>query len=84
MPMKKTLLFAIDPNTEEVIVSETQAGSNKVLSIERIGKQKNEELYKAVTSLTSLARSPKPDPKAFEAMDKVCQGLYRKLKGAGK
>ena len=82
--MKKTLLFAIDPNTEEVIVSQTQAGSNKVLPLERIAKQKNEELFNAVTSLTSLARSPKPDPKAFEAMDKVCQGLYREFKGVKK
>ena len=33
--MKKTILFAIDLNTEETLISESEKGSNKVNFIER-------------------------------------------------
>jgi hypothetical protein len=45
--MKKTILFAVDLNTEETIVSESQKGSNKVIFIERIQCTKNELLFKS-------------------------------------
>ena len=46
--MKKTILFAVDLNTEETIVSESQKGSNKVIFIERIQRTKNELLFKDI------------------------------------
>lgn len=76
--MKKTLLFAIDRNTEETIVSESQKGSNKVNFIERIHRNNNELLFDAVTTLARIASSPNLDIAIFKAMDKVCQMIYNK------
>jgi hypothetical protein len=76
--MKKTLLFAIDINAEETIVSESQKGSNKVNFIERIHRNKNELLYDAVLTLTRITNSPNFDIAIFKAMDKVCVMIYNK------
>jgi len=76
--MKKTILFAIDLNTEETIVSESQKGSNKVNFIERIHRNENELLFDAVVTLTRIANSANFDIAIFKAMDKVCQMIYKK------
>jgi hypothetical protein len=76
--MKKTILFAIDPNTHETIVSETEKGSNKVNFLERIPRFQNELLFDSVVILTNITRSPNFDPAIFKAMDKVCQLIYEK------
>jgi hypothetical protein len=76
------LLFAIDPITNEVIVSESPKGSNKVNFIERVGQQDNSNLYNAVELLTNLTKAPNFDASIFKAMDKVCQMLYSKYKEA--
>lgn len=73
-------LFAIDANTEEVIVSASQKGSNKIDFIERIKKQDNLILYNAAVTLTSIAGAADMDVKIFKAMDKVCQTIYSKHK----
>jgi hypothetical protein len=78
--MNKNLLFAIDKNTEEVIVSESTKGSNKINFIERINSQDNEILYHAVETLTSISKSANFDTATFKAMDKVCQMIYNKQK----
>jgi len=77
--MKKNFLFAIDLKTEEVIVSESQKGSNQVQFIERISRHKNELLYKAVLTLTEISHAPDLDVSLFKAMDKVCQMMYAKV-----
>jgi hypothetical protein len=74
------MLFAIDTNTEEVIVSDSPKGSNKINLIERIGRQENADLYKAVELLSSLSRASNFDPAIFKAVDKVCQLIYSKYK----
>ena len=76
-----SLIFAIDPNTEEVIVSESPKGSVKIQFLERIPKQENIHLYKAVELLTSLTASPNLDTAIFKATDKVCQMIYTQHKG---
>jgi hypothetical protein len=76
--MKKTILFAIDFNTEETIVSESEKGSNKVSFIERIPRNNNELLYDAVVILTNITKSSKFDLPIFKAMDKVCLLVYNK------
>ena len=76
--MKKTILFAIDLNTNEVIVSESQKGSKEITLIERIPQSENELLFDAVSSMTKLTTSPKFDLAIFKAMDKVCQLIYAK------
>ena len=76
--MKKTILFAIDRNTQETIVSETEKGSNKVNFLERIPRNSNELLFEAVTLLTNVTHSPNFDTAIFKAMDKVCQMIYEK------
>ncbi len=76
--MKKTLLFAIDPNSKEIVVSETEKGSNKVNFLERIPRAENELLFDSVVLLTNITRSPNFDPAIFKAMDKVCQLIYEK------
>jgi hypothetical protein len=78
--MNKNLLFAIDTNTLEVIVSDSPKGSNKVNFIERIRLNDNEILYNAVVTLTSITKSSNFDVVIFKAMDKVCQMLYNKHK----
>lgn len=76
--MNKTILFAIDLQTEEIIVSESQKGSNKVNSIERIPRSTNESLYNAVVTLSSITNAPNFEVSVFKAMDKVCQLIYNK------
>ena len=80
--MNKNLLFAIDINTEEVIVSESFKGSNKVNFIERIKQSDNKMFFNAVLTLTSITKSPNFDAIIFKAMDKVCQIMYNKHKEA--
>ncbi len=74
------MLFAIDINSEEVIISDSQKGSNKVNFIERIGRNDNEILYHAVTTLTSITKASVFDDRIFKAMDKVCEMIYDKHK----
>lgn len=79
--MSKGVLFAIDLKTEEIIVSESPKGSNKINFIERIARKDNELLYMAVVTLTSITVAPDFDMAVFKAMDKVCQLMYGKHKG---
>lgn len=72
------MLFAIDPQTEEIIVSESEKGSNKIKLIERIERNKNELLYDTVGILTQLSNSADLDIAIFKAIDKVCQMVYDK------
>jgi len=72
------MLFAIDTNTDEVIVSDSPKGSNKINFIERIRRQDNAALFKAVELLTSLSSGPAFDTSIFKAADKVCQMIYNK------
>lgn len=78
--MNKVYLFAIDINTEEIIVSDSSKGSNKINFIERIKRRDNEMFFNAVLTLTSITKSSNFDEAIFEAMDKVCQMIYNKHK----
>ena len=76
--MNTTYLFAIDSNTEEVLVSESAKGTNKIDFIERINRKENEILYNAVITLTSVSQNPNLDVAIFKASDKLCQLIYAK------
>jgi hypothetical protein len=76
--MKNTILFAIDLNTNETLVSASEKGSNKVNFIERISRNENELLFDAVVTLTRITNSNNLDIPIFKAMDKVCQMIYSK------
>ena len=76
--MSSTVLFALDKNTDEVIVSESAKGSNKITFIKRISKQENGLLYSAVVILTNISTAENLDIALFKAMDKVCQMIYSK------
>ena len=78
--MNKGLLFAIDIQTQEVIVSGSSKGSNKINFIERIVQSDNVMFYNAVQTLTSISKSSNFDMDIFESMDKVCQMIYGKHK----
>lgn len=78
--MNKNILFAIDLKTEEIIVSDSPKGSNKINFIERIRRQDNAILYDAVFTLTSITNASNFDIAIFKAMDKVCQMIYKKHK----
>ena len=56
--MNQTILFAIDFNTEEILVSSSEKGTKKVNFIERIHRKENEVLFNAVVTLTSTTTSP--------------------------
>lgn len=73
-------LFAIDEKKEEVIVSESPKGSNKVILIERIARQNNEILYHAALTLTLISKQSDLDLSLFKSIDKVCQAVYAKYK----
>ena len=74
------MLFAIDTHTEEVIVSDSPKGSNKVNFIERIRRQDNADLFKAVELLTSISSASNFNTSIFKAVDKVCQLIYNQQK----
>ena len=76
--MNKNLLFAVDANTPEVIVSDSPKGSNQVNFMERITRNNNEILYNAVVTLTSITKATNLDVALFKAMDKVVQMIYSK------
>ena len=78
--MSKTLLFAIDTDTKEVIVSNSSKGSNEVNAVERIKQSDNIIIYNAVQTLTSITKSTNFDEAIFKSIDKVCQMLYQKHK----
>jgi hypothetical protein len=78
--MSKSLLFAIDIHTQEVIVSGSSKGSNKINFIERVVQSDNVMFYNAVQTLTSISKSSNFDMAIFKSMDKVCQMLYSKHK----
>ena len=78
--MNKSLLFAIDIQTQEVIVSGSSKGSNKINFIERIVQSDNVMFYNAVQTLTSITKSSNFDMAIFKSMDKVCQMMYSKHK----
>ena len=80
--MSKSILFAIDQNTEEVIVSNSPNGSNKIMFTERIARSNNEMLYGAVVTLARISKASNFDIPIFKAMDKVCQMLYNKHKAS--
>ena len=73
-----SLLFAIDQNTQEIIVSDSPKGSNKINFIERIRRQENDMLFNAVCTLTTISKASGFDISIFNAMDKVCQMMYNK------
>jgi hypothetical protein len=79
--MNRNLLFAIDANTEEIIVSESPKGTNKINFIERIRRKDHEILFNAVTTLTSITKADVFDVSIFKAMDKICVLIYNKYKG---
>jgi hypothetical protein len=76
--MKTTILFALDLKTDEILISESEKGTNKVNLIERIQRNKNELLFDAIVTLTRIASSADIDLAIFKAMDKVCQMIYSK------
>ena len=78
--MNKNLLFAIDLQTQEVIVSGSSKWSNKINFIERIKQIDNNMLYYSVQTLTSISKSSNFDMTMFKSMDKVCQMMYNKHK----
>jgi len=78
--MNKNTLFAIDMNTEEIIVSDSPKRTNKINLIERIRRQDNNILYNAVVTLTSITNASNFDITIFKTMDKICQMIYNKHK----
>ncbi|NBR14448.1 MAG: hypothetical protein EBQ94_01670 [Flavobacteriales bacterium] len=74
------MLFAIDKNTDEIIVSESPKGSNKINTVERIKREDNVILYNAVVTLSIISSANNLDVPLFKAMDKVCQLIYKKHK----
>jgi hypothetical protein len=78
--MNKKFLFAVEKNTEEVIVSYSSKGSNKINFIEHIKRSDNDMFFNAILTLTSIAKSSNFDEAIFKSMDKVCQMMYNKHK----
>ena len=76
--MSTNFLFAIDSNSEEVLISQSVKGINKIDFLEKISRTENEILYNAVVTLTSISQVPKLDVAIFKASDKLCQLIYAK------
>ena len=78
--MSRILLFAIDINKKEVIISESYKGSKKINFIERIKQSDNDIFFNAVVILTKITKSYRFDTRIFKSMDNVCQMIYHKHK----
>ena len=78
--MNEEFLFAVDFKTDEVIVSCSSKGTNKIKFIERIKKNDNILIFNASVTLKSISESSEFDLKLFKMMDKVCQSIYKKHK----
>jgi hypothetical protein len=76
--MINSYLFAIDSISEEVLVSQSAKGTNKIDFIEKISRIENEILYNAVVTLTSVSQDPNMDVAIFKASDKLCHLIYAK------
>jgi hypothetical protein len=76
--MNTNYLFAIDSNSEEVLVSQSAKGTNKIDFIERISRTENETLFNAIVTLTNVSQDPNLDVAIFKASDKLCQLIYAK------
>ena len=76
--MNNSYLFAIDSISEEVLVSQSANGTNKIDFIEKISRIENEILYNAVLTLTSVSQDPNMDVAIFKASDKLCHLIYAK------
>ena len=77
--MKKTILFATDPQTNEILVSESAPGSNAITPLARIPRADHPLLFDAVDLLTRMTTSPQFDPAVFKALNKVCELMYEKV-----
>ena len=75
--MKSDYLFAIDSNANEIIISISPKGSNKIQAIERLSQLENELLFNAVDMLTKISKLQPFDHELHGSIDKVCQILYR-------
>jgi hypothetical protein len=75
------MLFALDPKTKEVIVSDSPKGSKSINLVERIKHPDNPLLHQAVQTLTTIATAPTMDAKLFKAMERVCQMIYKNHQG---
>jgi len=75
------MLFALDPKTDEVIVSASPKRSKSINLVERIKRTDNPLLYQAVQTLTAIATAPTLDAKLFKAMDRICQMIYKNHAG---
>jgi hypothetical protein len=69
-------LFAIDPKTEEIVVSKSPKGSFKIEAVERIGKNNHAVLFHAVSALTLLSREKEVNMTLLKAIDAACQKIY--------
>lgn len=74
-------LFSLDSKSDEVIVSKSQRGSNKIIFIERIPRKNNEFLYNSVFNLLSISKSPTLEMKEFNFVDEICQMAYSQHTG---
>jgi hypothetical protein len=80
LKMDNSFLFAIDPKTEEVIVSNSPKGTKKIDFVERVHREENEVFYFSVVTLTGITKIADFDVHLFKSMDKVCQMIYKKFK----
>ncbi len=78
--MDYSFLFAIDPKTEGVIVSNSSKGTKKINFVERVHREENEVFYFSVVTLTGITKISDFDVNLFKSMDKVCQMIYKKFK----
>lgn len=79
--MSHSLLFAIDKENQEVVISTSNDGSKKIENKDSIKKSENISLFNAVITLKSLIESDDLDIKVFKAMQKVCEMIYKNHKG---
>jgi len=76
--MKTNYLFAIDPTSNDILISESAKGSFKINLVERIPSTSDDLLFDAVKLLTNVSKQPDLDVALFKAVEKVCQVIYSK------
>lgn len=75
-PPLMILLFALDPETKEAVISSSKNGSNDITSISRVSQDQNPELHAKISELDRLVHSGDFSAQKFKNIHKQCQKLW--------
>lgn len=73
---QKTIVFAANEKTQQIIVSEINERNNQIKDIEKVSCANNELLYSFILKLQTIAQRKNVDIEQFEKIDMECRKIY--------